>query len=65
MLLPRDFKNWQCPLNCRLTPQFSGGAPTYMPWYLSITVRCNRLLAGAAMPVIMAFPPLLAVVGNL
>ena len=29
------------------------------------TVRRNRLLAGAAMPVIMAFPPLLSVVGNL
>jgi hypothetical protein len=29
------------------------------------TVRCNRLLAGTVMPVIMALPSLLPVVGNL
>ena len=34
----------------RLTSRFSGGALTFMPWHLCISVHCNRLLDAAPVP---------------
>ncbi len=43
----------------------AGAAATHcLPWHLIHQLRRKRLLAGIVMPVIMAFPPLLPVVGN-
>jgi len=35
---------------CRLTPQVSGGALTYVTWHLYVTVRCSCLLGRICSP---------------